>query len=216
MHYRAVIFDLDGTLLDTLEDLAGAGNRVLRRAGLPEHPVDAYRYFVGEGLVMLIRRILPADLREQDRVERFVREFREEYGRSWEDRTRLYDGIATLLTGLREKNVSLNILSNKPHDFTLLCVREFLAAWTFDVVLGHRQGLPRKPDPAGALKIARTIGCEPAEILYLGDTATDMRTAAAAGMLPVGVLWGFREADELRENGAAVLVNHPTEVAELL
>ncbi len=216
MRYRAVIFDLDGTLLDTLEDLAGAGNRVLRRAGLPEHPVGAYRYFVGEGLTALISRILPEELRDRGRVERFAREFREEYGRTWRVNTCLYEGIAPLLDKLAHRQVSLNVLSNKPHDFTLLCVREFLSAWNFEVVAGRQEGVPRKPDPAGALAIARALGREPSEILYLGDTATDMRTAVAARMFAVGALWGFREAEELRENGAAKLVKHPLEVATLL
>lgn len=216
MRYNAVIFDLDGTLLDTLEDLAAAGNRVLAGAGLPVHPVERYRYFVGEGLRVLIERIVPPDRHDPGLLAGLVAAFSEDYGRNWHVRTRVYDGVPELLTALASEGVSLNVLSNKPHAFTLLCVRELLPHWRFQEVSGLREGMARKPDPGGALRIAERIGLPPAEILYLGDTATDMRTAVAAGMHPVGALWGFRTAGELRESGAAVVATHPLEVLKVL
>lgn len=212
MHYKAVIFDLDGTLLDTLEDLAAAGNRVLTAAGLPVHPVASYRYFVGEGLRVLIERIVPADRREPELLAGLAAAFSEDYGRNWHVRTRVYDGIPELLNGLQAKGMMLNVLSNKPHDFTLLCVRELLPGWQFRQVSGQQPDIARKPDPAGALRIAERIGLAPAEILYLGDTATDMRTAVAAGMHPLGALWGFRTAEELLANGAAAVLRRPTDL----
>ncbi|MCL7488277.1 MAG: HAD family hydrolase [Desulfobulbaceae bacterium] len=213
---KAVIFDLDGTLLDTLEDLADAGNQVLAAAGLPVHPVESYRYFVGDGLVALIRRILPEERRSDEEVLRMTQAFREVYAVNWNAKTRLYTGVDTLLSGLQENGVAMNVLSNKPHDFTRICVREFLGRWTFAHVLGNREGLAKKPDPAGALEIAGKLGLAPSHILYVGDTATDMKTAVAAGMYAVGALWGFRTAGELEESGAACLAQRPEEVLELL
>lgn len=216
MPLKAVIFDLDGTLLDTLDDLADSANRVLAAAGLPTHPVDRYRYFVGDGVRVLVERILPENLRDGDRIERLMSAFRDDYGKNWHAKTRMYDGIDAMLTSLQQQKISLNILSNKPHDFTQMCVSRFMAQWHFSTVLGQRPGVPRKPDPASALEIAAGIGVSPAEILYLGDTATDMKTARAAGMFAVGALWGFRTAGELEEHGAARLVRHPLELPELM
>lgn len=212
MKYRAVIFDLDGTLLDTLDDLADAANRVLAVAGYPVHPREAYRYFVGNGLPTLIRRILPQDRQDAEDADRLIRAFREDYGRNWHVKTRLYDGVGAMLTGLRERGVVLAVLSNKPDDFTRICVRRFLDDWRFEVVLGQRPGVPAKPDPAGALEIAGLLDLPPAEILYLGDSDTDMKTARAAGMFPVGAAWGFRTAEELRASGAGRLSGRPEEL----
>ena len=216
MEFKAVIFDLDGTLLDTLNDLADAGNRVLSDAGFPVHPVDSYRYFVGDGLATLILRILPGDMRRDEQVQRVGKAFREAYAKNWNAKTKVYKGIGTLLDGLKKNELPINVLSNKPHDFTEICVREFLGEWTFAHVMGNRVGLAKKPDPAGALEIAGKLGFASSEIIYVGDTATDMKTAVAAGMYPVGVLWGFRTAGELEESGAARLVEHPEEILELL
>jgi phosphoglycolate phosphatase len=216
MEFKAVLFDLDGTLLDTLNDLADAGNRVLSDAGLPVHPVDSYRYFVGNGLATLILRILPEDMRSDEQVQHMGQAFREAYAMNWNANTKVYKGIATLLSVLQKDKRPMAILSNKPHDFTEICVREFLGEWTFAQVLGNREDLAKKPDPAGALEIAGKLSLAPSELIYVGDTDTDMRTAVAAGMYPVGVLWGFRTAGELEESGAARLVERPEEILELL
>jgi len=216
MQCSAVIFDLDGTLLDTLDDLAESGNRVLAWAGLPVHPVESYRYFVGEGMQVLIERIVPADRRNPELLASLAEAFLEDYGRNWAEHTRLYEGVASLLVGFQAKGLPMNILSNKPDDFTKLCVRRFLSEWNFHEVLGNRAGVARKPDPAGALFIAERLGVPPSEILYLGDTATDMKTAVAAGMYPVGALWGFRTAEELLANGARELAAHPLAVLKLV
>ena len=215
MNYKAIIFDLDGTLLDTLADLADAGNRVLAEAGLPVHSVDSYRYFVGDGLVTLIMRILPAEMRNKGEVARMAAAFRKVYATNWNTKTKAYDGVEPLLNGLHDNDLPINVLSNKPDDFTKICVREFLGNWSFAHVLGNREGIPKKPDPAGALEIARKLGFAPPAIVYLGDTATDMQTAVSAGMYPVGAVWGFRTAQELEESGAKRLVSRPEEVLEL-
>lgn len=216
MKIQAVIFDLDGTLLNTLEDIAESANRVLQRAGLPVHPVDSYRYFVGEGLQRLIERIIPEDDRNNEKVQTLVADFRLDYSNNWKVKTGPYKGIDTLLDGLVAQGLKLAVFSNKPHEFTLVCVRDFFADWPFEAVLGQQEGRARKPDPAGAFIIAEQLGMKPSEILYLGDTATDMKTAGAAGMVPVGALWGFRTEKELQESGAAFIVKNPLQVLDLL
>jgi len=216
MEIKAVVLDLDGTLLNTLDDIADSANRVLLNVGLPTYPVDRYRYFVGEGLQRLVERIIPDDKRSRDMVDRLIRDFREDYGRNWKVKTALYDGIEEMLDGLQLRGVRLGVLSNKPHEFTVICVREFFGEWEFKAVLGQQEGRPRKPDPAGALEAAGMLGCEPSEVLYVGDTATDMKTARAAGMVPVGALWGFRTEEELRQSGAAYIFNRPPQVLDLV
>lgn len=215
MEIQAVIFDLDGTLLNTLDDIADSANRVLRKAGLPVHPIDSYRYFVGEGLQRLVERIVPEEKRNSETIKNLIENFRQDYGQNWKNKTAPYSGIAEMLDGLGNKGIKLGILSNKPHEFTVICVREFLDKWTFDVVLGKQEGKPRKPDPAGALESARRLGMQTEKVLYVGDTATDMKTARAAGMIAVGALWGFRTEEELLENGASHIVSHPGQVLEL-
>ncbi len=216
MPYRAIIFDLDGTLLDTLEDLTDTANHVLATRGFPTHPVDAYRYFVGDGAAMLIRRALPEAHRDDETHRTCHEAFLREYGQSWKVKTRPYEGVPEMLDALAARKLKMAILSNKPHQFTGQCVEELLPDWTFDLVLGQRAEVPRKPDPAGAREVAETLAIPAADFLYLGDTATDMKTAVGAGMFPVGVLWGFRPAEELRASGARALIEHPTEVLALL
>ena len=216
MHYQAVIFDLDGTLLDTLEDIANSVNSTLARYGFPTHGSDAYRYFVGDGVTMLVSRALPAEKRNDDIIADCVGAFRENYDRNWNSTTSPYDGIPELLDVLTAKHVKMAILSNKPDDFTKRCVHELLPNWNFEMVLGQRHGTPPKPDPSGAYEIAENIGITPAQILYLGDTGVDMKTAVRAGMFPVGALWGFRPLDELREHGAAVIIERPMELLDYL
>jgi phosphoglycolate phosphatase len=214
MKFRAVLFDLDGTLLDTLADIAHAANTVLEQLGLPTHPADAYRLFIGEGVAVLFRRALGLD--DDAAVDRCVAAFRDAYGRSWNVRTRPYDGIPELLDALVDRGVGLTLLSNKPDAFTRLCAEHYLARWPFRAVLGARDGVPKKPDPAGALEIAAQLGLEPGQFAYLGDSAVDMLTAHRAGMYPVGASWGFRPVAELREGGAGAVVDHPRELLDLL
>lgn len=209
---KAIIFDLDGTLLNTLDDLADSMNRVLLRLGFPAHPVDAYRYFVGEGMEILVRRALPAESRDKETVQRCVAEMKREYGAHWQDKTCLYPGIDDMLLALGARGISLNILSNKPDALTRLTVAAFLSAHTFDQVAGAREEYPRKPHPAGALHIAETLRLSCDQFLYLGDTNTDMQTANNSGMFALGALWGFRTEAELRESGARALLAHPLEI----
>jgi phosphoglycolate phosphatase len=216
MKIRAVICDLDGTLLDTLEDLADSVNAMLAEQGFPVHPTGAYRYFVGDGAAVLVSRVLPEEHRDESIQKVCLRRFREEYAVRWKNKTRPYGGVLPTLATIQKLGIKLAVLSNKPQDATELCVRELLPGIRFDAVMGQTDGRPSKPDPAGALTIAEQLGVMPQEVLYLGDTATDMKTAVAAGMYPVGVLWGFRTADELKAHGAKILIARPEDVVALL
>jgi phosphoglycolate phosphatase len=207
-----VLFDLDGTLLDTLEDLADSTNRCLAGLGLPGHPVQAYRYFVGDGLGNLALRTLPAERRDPTTVQALQELFNREYREHWADKTRPYEGIAGLLEELAARGVPMAILSNKPHAFTVDMVGHFFGSWKFAAVFGARDSHPRKPDPDAALEASTAMGLAPARVLYAGDTGTDMQTARNAGMFAVGVLWGFRPRAELEENGAQALVSRPAEL----
>lgn len=214
--FRACLFDLDGTLLDTLRDLGESMNLVLQRRGFPTHPVDAYRFLVGEGAVLLVERSFPETHRDPATVQSGLAEYRAVYERRWNVHTRPYDGIPEMLDALAARGLALGILSNKPHAMTRRCVEGYLARWRFACVLGQRDTVARKPDPAGALEAARLLDAAPDEVLYLGDTATDMDTARAAGMFAVGATWGFRPASELRAHGADALAAHPRDVLALL
>lgn len=215
MQFDAAIFDLDGTLLDTLEDLGDAMNAALAAQGFPAHPYDAYRYFVGNGLRKMALRALPAEVQEDDAiVEACMAHFREVYGAGWQRKTRPYAGVPALLDGLTLRGLPLGVLSNKPHEFTVQCVAALLPDWRFAAVQGVADGVPPKPDTTGARVMAERLGVPPERILYLGDTATDMETARGAGMYPVGALWGFRTAEELEAAGAARLCARPEDVLE--
>jgi phosphoglycolate phosphatase len=212
----ALIFDLDGTLLNTLEDLADSGNAALAALGLPEHPVDAYRLFVGLGVAELVFRMLPEARRDEATLKRAGALLVGEYKVRWNAKTRPYPGITQMLEALRETGLPLCVLSNKPQDYTDLTVREFFPGFPFARVRGSRPEVPNKPHPAGALALAGELGLAPGQIVFVGDSATDMKTARGAGMLPVGVLWGFRDEAELTANGARHLLKTPGELLPLL
>jgi phosphoglycolate phosphatase len=216
MAYRAVIFDLDGTLLDTLDDIADSANKVLTGRGLPPHPVDDYRFFVGDGVKKLVERILPPGERSESLVEKCLLEMREEYGRNWNVKTRPYDGIPELLASLEDLGLKRAVLSNKPDELTQVCVAELLSVWTFDAVAGHSELTPHKPHPAGAEALAHRLEVEPAEIVLVGDSDIDMKTAVNAGMYPAGATWGFRPREELVAAGARALLDRPADLLAIL
>ncbi len=215
MGYKAIIFDLDGTLLDTLQDLAFSVNAILRKKGFKTHPVDNYRYFVGEGIEMLVQRAFPANIIDNSDIPAYVKEVKEEYSRRWSEHTRPYPGVPEMLDFLQERRIPKAIFSNKPHEFTTITVETLLPAWDFTAVCGIKEGVRRKPDPKGALLIAEKMQLEPEQIVYLGDTNTDMQTAVAGKFFPVGALWGFRSAKELLDGGARILAESPADVTGL-
>ncbi len=215
MRFRAVLFDLDGTLLDTLEDIALAMNSVFGRRGYPPFSLEECRLMVGEGMEVLVRRAVRPEDAVDATVAAIVREYRAAYETVWRAHSRPYPGVPGLLEGLRARGIRTAVLSNKSHPFTEEMTRELLP-FDFDVVRGAAPGFPYKPDPAAALAIASEMRLAPAEFAFVGDTSIDMETARAAGMLPVGVLWGFRDAEELTSSGAAALLASPAELLTIL
>jgi len=214
--FRAVIFDLDGTLLDTLDDIGDSVNRVLMERGFPAHPILRYREFIGEGVVRLIKCALPEPSRDPVTLQACVAAYQAEYARNWNVKTRPYAGVPDMLNAMVARGLKLAVLSNKPDPFTQQCVRELLPSWNFAVVIGASDAFPRKPDPAGALETARRLAVAPEECLYVGDSGVDMQTARAARMFAAGVLWGFRGGEELRREGAQALVREPLKLISLL
>jgi phosphoglycolate phosphatase len=216
MQYKAVVFDLDGTLLDTVDDIGDAANRVLSNRGLPTHSMSTYRLFIGEGVRILFTRAIPEERRNPDLINACLEEFIEDYRYTYNVKTRPYDGVPELLDVLKQRGLKLAILSNKPDPITKDCVAFFLSDWEFHVVLGQHDSIPRKPDPQGALEVSKRIGIPPSKCIYLGDTAIDMKTAVSAGMFPVGVLWGFRSVEELKKNGARVVIDEPIQLMDVI
>jgi phosphoglycolate phosphatase len=217
--YQAVIFDLDGTLLDTIVDIADASNRVYEARGLAPFSIAEMKTLVGDGAEELIRKVFawrgrptPGDVEVAD----ILKEYRREYEACWRANSRPYAGVPELLGELARRDVRTAVLSNKSHTFTTLMAEELLAPHRFDIVRGATPGVPLKPDPASALAITGELDVEPAACIFLGDTSVDMKTATAAGMFAVGALWGFRTADELLASGAAALIESPPELLGLL
>jgi phosphoglycolate phosphatase len=209
---QAVLFDLDGTLVDSLADIGESMNFVLAEKGLPEHSLGDYRAFVGDGMKMLARRALPPGERTGEAIEACVARMIEVYAGRVALKTRPYDGIAELLDELVARGIAAAVLSNKPHGPTVDLVARLFPRRPFAVVFGERRGVPRKPDPAAAVEIASKLALAPAAVLYVGDTPTDMATAISAGMRPLGAGWGFRSEAELRAAGAPAVASHPREV----
>lgn len=215
MKFKAVIFDLDGTLLNTLDDIALSANAVLKKYGFKEHPVDAYRYFVGEGMDVMVARAFSAEgLSEHDQAK-ILDLVKEEYASRWKNNTIPYRGIVKLLDYLESIHVAMAIFSNKPHQFAVETVETYLSEWDFVDVLGINDGIPKKPNPEGALKIVKKMSFKPEQVVYLGDTHTDMQTAINGGFFPAGALWGFRNAEELQDAGARFLANEPEDLKKL-
>lgn len=210
--YQAVIFDLDGTLLNSLEDLADAANAALEGFGFPRHPVASYRQFVGDGVRVLLRRALPEQERTEQAVTRCLEVFTKEYRQGWNRKSVPYPGILELLGWLRDQGLALAVLSNKPATFIQEIMDYYFADWGFDPVYGASPEFPRKPDPAGVERIADKLGLPPAKMLFMGDSNVDMQTAKNAGAFAVGALWGFRGADELAKAGADLLLEHPMDL----
>lgn len=217
---KGAIFDLDGTLLDTLDDLAASGNYVLGKFGFDPVPVEGFRYYVGNGLRNMIRRALGASLQNSPRdievddelISEMLLAVNEHYSANWHNATRLYVGIDKLLAQLQARRIPFSICSNKDDAFVKEMVRHYFCGVYFAGAIGQRGDVPLKPDPAGPMMLADRMRLRPQDIVFIGDTKVDMQTAVGSGMFPVGVSWGFRPKDELLGNGARLIVNEPEEI----
>lgn len=205
-----VIFDLDGTLADTLQDITEAVNVSLGHFGLPAQPPDRIRAFVGDGLSQLMSRA--ADTNDPDRVAGLVDRFREHYGLNYLRHTRLYPGIKIAVSQLGRGGCPISVLSNKPHDFTQRICDKLLPAVSIAGVVGAGDDYPNKPDPTAALMLARQMGRAPQDVVVVGDSALDVGTARKAGMRCVAVTWGFRDRPELEAAGPDAIVDRPEDL----
>ncbi len=210
--YSFVIFDLDGTLLDTLDDLTSAVNHALAAHGYPLHPREAVRGFVGNGVDMLVRRALPEGT-EDDARARVLSTMLSYYHVHRQDQTRPYDGILDMLSGLRQKGVGIAVVSNKNDDNVKALCRD---CFQIDLAIGERPGMPCKPDPAGVRLALEQLGATTENTLYVGDSLVDLETAKNAGLHCLAVTWGFCEEARLKDAGAVLLARHPQDILRLL
>lgn len=211
---HAVIFDLDGTLLNTLGDLRVATNHALEVRGLPPHSMEEIRQFIGNGIRLLIRRAMPEGTPEAE-IDAALDDFKAYYAAHIHDRTVPYDGIPQLLTALRKRGIKVAVLSNKIDSASQQLIEYFFPGKT-DVVFGEHVGVPRKPDPTSCRMVMQQLGVQPEQVLYVGDSGTDMQTAKNAGLYAVGVTWGFRSKEVLLKYGADVLVHRPEQILQIL
>lgn len=213
--YQTVIFDLDGTLLDTIQDLADAGNWVCRRNGWPEHSVEEFKQMVGGGIPNLVKRFSPEGSRSSLLLACTIAKFTEYYGAHNMDKTRPYDGIPELLARLGERGVTMAVYSNKADGFSREIVEHYFPG-VFQLVRGHIKGTPVKPDPAGIHAVLRELAADPARTLFVGDSNVDVYTGHNGGLTVCGVTWGFRGRQELESAGADRLADTPAELGDYI
>lgn len=211
----SLIFDLDGTLVDSLPGIADSLNRALKAKQLPAHSRQAVRSFVGSGLNMLVKRAMPADASET-LVEAVIAEFKQDYAYSWAEGTQPYLSIPSILKELQRDGYQLAVLSNKTHVFTQTIAREVFPLIHFTSVLGQQDGVPHKPHPSGALKIANAMGCAPGNCILIGDSAADIETATNAQMPSIAVTWGYNDRAKLERAGAKHFCDSPQMLPRML
>lgn len=215
MTYKAVIFDLDGTLVNSLEDIADATNKALKIYDYPTHSYEAYQDFIGNGIKSVVIKALPETHRDNQQINRSFYSMMEIYKHHFIDKTKPYAGIIELLDSLKSQGLKLGVLSNKEDKFTKRVVKRLLPNY-FDSVDGLSVEAHKKPNPIKALEISKNLGLKPEEVIFVGDTGIDMQTATNADMLAVGVTWGFRNKAELLANGANLVIDHPLELNAVL
>jgi len=212
---KAVIFDLDGTLIDSIKDIALSTNQILEELGYKQHPLDAYINFVGDGALTLLKNSLPTDV-DEPTLEKALVLFKKFYGDRIHANTQPYEGIIEMLDLLKETELKLCVLSNKPHTFTVEFIKYFFNKYPFLEIHGQKDDVPKKPDPKGALNIAEALGLNTNEIVFVGDTPTDINTAKNAGMISIGVSWGYRSVEELINADANMIAQTPKHLTQIL
>lgn len=214
MAVKALVFDLDGTLVNSLEDLADSINYCLTKLGMPVHETEDYKMMIGTGTLELCRKALPAEHAEL--ADKLLEMNLVRYSQHYMDKTGPYAGVVDMLDELHKRGLQLGVLSNKPDNFVKLITVKIFGSERFEMIVGQQDGVPIKPDPTGVLNMLKEMQVEPDEALYIGDSGSDMQTGIAAGMCPVGVSWGFRSREELMAGGAKHVIDDPGELMELL
>jgi len=214
---KIVLFDLDGTLLNTLDDIADGANRALGIFGYPAHPVDAYRYFVGQGVDNLMKTIIPEKECTPPKLEAVKKTYTEWYSEHSLDKTRPYNGVPDMIRELKGMSLKLTVVSNKPETDSKFTVSRTFEPGLFDAVAGGKSGMPLKPDPAIVNNVLAEFGFSPKEAVLVGDTIVDLSTAKNAGCMSIGAKWGFRpEEVSFAGSGADFVIDHPSELVGLL
>ncbi len=212
---KAVIFDLDGTLVDSVADLCNSCNFALGKYGFPQHELYKYNYFVGNGMTTLIERVIPKEALNKETFQKVYDTFIEHYSSNYLVNTAPFEGIKESLKTLKENGIKLAVLSNKKDEFTKKIAKELFGD-LFDVVSGKKEGYPLKPNPDSTIMVLNSLGVTAKECAFLGDSGVDMITAVNSGCVPVGVLWGLRTEEELKNSGAKYLIHNPTEIAPFI
>ena len=215
MRFHAVIFDLDGTLLNTLDDIGDSVNQILTEYGLPTHPIGDYKHMIGNGAKNLMRRATCEKVAASE-LDALVEKFRTLYATRYDQKTVKYDGIDDVLDWLDQVKIPYAVFSNKPHDITNRIIRRFFPNRCFTAVYGQQIGIPIKPDPTQVMRILSQLRCSAQEAMFIGDSSVDMETAKNAGVFALGVLWGFRDRDELLAHGADALAKTPADIRRLI
>ncbi len=212
---KAVLFDLDGTLVNSLADLAFSVNRALSIEGYPTHEVEAFKYFVGDGMPKMVERTLPEDKRDEETIGRVLKNLKEYYSDHFADFSTTYEGVPELVGELKKRGFIIAVVTNKVQDMAEIVVKKFYGD-IFDLVFGMREGVPGKPDPTLTLLAMEELGVKPEECVFIGDSGMDVATGVNSGALPVGELWGFRGREELELNGAKYIISEPKELLDII
>lgn len=214
--FKAAFFDLDGTLVNSLYDLAASTNHVIAKYGFNKREVDEFKYFVGDGIPKMLQRAIGEEI-EAETFEKIKNEFLQYYAEHCADETCAYEGIVGLLMFLKSKGVKLAVVTNKAQEMAEKVINEVLGfVLKFDYILGMQPGIPAKPDPTGVLMAMDKLGVKPNECVFVGDTGMDVAAGVNAGAYAVGVLWGYREKDELEKSGAVAFAKEPKEIANIV
>lgn len=213
---KACIFDMDGTVVNTLNSIAHFANNALNSAGFPSIDTEEYKYMVGNGAKTLIKRTLNRVGADESFFNQVFTKYNNDYDKDFLYLTEPYEGIMDMLNEIKKKGITITILSNKPHTTAIKVSDALFGDGLIDKCYGAREGIALKPDPAGVFEIMKELGLKKEECLYIGDTSTDMKTGKSAGLYTVGVLWGFRKRDELEDNGADAIISHPSELLNII
>lgn len=212
---KAVLFDLDGTLVNSLTDLANAVNFALKQKGYPTHPTDAFKYFVGDGIPKMIERALPEDKRSDEEISEIKNIFSAVYSKHYADKTYAYKGMPELVDDLKSNGYTVAVITNKAQGMADIVVKS-LYGDVFDLIFGKRDSIPAKPDPTAALIAMQQLNVKPEECVFIGDSGMDVATAVNSGAVPIGELWGFRDEEELIKNGARFIIRNPNELSLII